>query len=507
MVVPRLPTELLSLIIDQVAGSHHCRTCYQHDLLSLALASRLFNALATPKIYESVCLRSHGAAGSTTSAQYETRLEQLQRTLKSNAGVAALVERLRFAHEEAATGRHWAEIVGCTPNLRLLQGVDSFFAVSDAETHEADEAVIAANAAALASLRAARHLRQAVVHQEVLPASLARLLEAWPALETLVLGDLVPADYADDADISYASLAAAFAARHDRDRFPARLRNLYFHDCDLDYAHASEREGLLAALPPLERLGVEYSLGFSLAGIGAFLSAAPINAATLHTLDFHRQLRSRNPCTAIVALLAQATGLKHLSLELIRYQSDTLDDAPPTLLASASLEVLRWVPTYVYRTDEPFSGDDEFNGLLVDSLTRRSMPALQRLVVGHDISARGARHAVTVPWEVFAIYDALDELVDRGFVSEDPATAQKSAAVLLRRELPPQTFQDQKKPAAAHRVPALKRGFSHDGARRGRCDVAAAAPREDVPGVVVPKEQMWGGDGEGDLLSLWVGGR
>jgi len=220
------------------------------------------------------------------------------------------------------------------------------------------------------TLQGLRSLRKLVMHQEELPIRLSQLLDSWPELNSLVIGDLT----ADGS--SFSDLSALGGGK---------LNELFFYDFDLDYATPEERDDALASLPALEMLGIQYSLGFSLSGVTRFLQQSPAHADRLKTLVFRQQLRRGNSAKAVAEMLEAAQGLRKLDLSLVRYGNDVVEEMPEEGLASQTLEELEWRGIYASH-EAAANGDDEFVHLLVNSL--HQLPKLGKLTVGHEIRGR-----------------------------------------------------------------------------------------------------------------------
>lgn len=208
-------------------------------------------------------------------------------------------------------------------------------------------------------------LRTAVLYQECLPVPLGELLAAWPALDTLVLGDL------SGDDIVYADLAAMGAG----------VRNLHFHDFE---AEGADGDAALAALPAhLESLRIDYSLGMSLRGVAQYLP----RATRLRELAFVNQLRGSNGAADVLACVRAASGLRRMELGLVRYPRDAHDAVPfGAALENATLEELVWRGVYMDAAAAG-SGEDELVELVVASVD--SLPKLRLLRVGATVRGGG----------------------------------------------------------------------------------------------------------------------
>lgn len=367
-----LPIEIATLILDALSSSHECPACAQNDLFALTLVSRSVSAIATQQLYSAITLRPHD------TATYESRISVLKNTLASQPVLASYVRRLRFSHELAETTRaNWPSVVTLTPNLSVLQGVDTFFPEVDSDEEDAGDGTLDGNVGALCALP---RLSQAVIHHEVMPCAVSTLLRSWQSLKTLVIGNIATSYDHDDADCSFSDLSYGLQSC-------TKLRNIYFHDCDLEWSSTEERRaGVWSSLPPLERLGIEYSLGesFSLPAITEWLSSGRRIAETLHTLDFHRQLRSGGGVREFAELLAVAKGLKRVSISLTWTAKDE-PDSMGVVFRSSTLQEMRFVVSYmkVSGRQSGAGGEEEFEEVMMRSLkTPGALPELRMLTVG-----------------------------------------------------------------------------------------------------------------------------
>ncbi|TGZ83345.1 hypothetical protein EX30DRAFT_339537 [Ascodesmis nigricans] len=393
-----LPTELVSAVFSSLVNSHDCPACAQADLHALTLVSRSLRPIATEHLYSSITLRPHD------STTYEPRLTALKDTLSSSPALAAFVHRLRFSHEQTAITRaHWSSVVALAPNLKVLQGVDTFFPEAHGE-EEADTGVpgdgtLDGNVGALMALP---HLTQAVLHHESLPVSPSQLLSSWPSLQTLVIGNIHESYDYDDVDCTLGDLSTGLAACKN-------LRNIYFHDCDLDsYTPEERQQGVWPSLPPLERLGIEYSLApsFSLPSITSWLSSSRRFAETLHTLDFHRQLRSAGGLRELADLLAVAKNLRKLSVSLTWTQRD-MPDTTGIILRSSTLDEMRYIVSYMPPTI-PVGAEEEFETVLSKSI--HALPRLKMVTVGSSGGAEGKWERLREMKEIVVVVEEMEEI-------------------------------------------------------------------------------------------------
>lgn len=366
-----VPLEIVHEVIRHLRLSSTCSSCLQTDLAALCASSRALNAVATPYLYSSINL-----ATLHNQASYTARLHSLLDTLSTAGHLAGHVRSLQLSHLEPATKECWSKLVVCTPNLRVLQGVDSFFP-PDADYADADEAGHDFEAAMqiVAALQKLTAFQKMVLHQEVSPVRLSQLLgngRCWPQLHTLALGCVVA------EGSTFSDLSVLGAQKH--------LEHLFFYDVDLDYATPTEADDALAHLPPLRTLSIQYSLGFSLDGVARFLRQSPAHARRLHALEFRHQLRHANSPVGVAAVLREAVSLRKLNLSLTR-RGCAVEQLPDRDLASASLEELVWTGVYnspeAYRASAPDGRFDDFVALVIASLPQ--LPALRRFVVGVEI--------------------------------------------------------------------------------------------------------------------------
>ena len=366
-----VPLELVHEVIGHLRLSSTCSSCLQTDLAALCASSRALNAVATPYLYSSINL-----ATLHNQASYAARLHSLLDTLSAAGHLAGHVKSLQLSHLEPATKECWTKLIACTPNLRLLQGVDNFFP-PDGDYADADETGDDFEAAmqVVTALQKLAGLEKVVLHQEVSPVRLSQLLgsgSCWPQLHTLALGCVVA------EGSTFSDLSVLGAQKH--------LQHLFFYDLDLDYATPTEADDALARLPPLRTLSIQYSLGFSLDGVARFLRQSPAHAGRLHTLEFLYQLRHTNSRAGVAAVLREAVGLRKLNLSLTRH-GRAAEQQPDCCLASASLEELVWVGVYnspeAYRASVPDGCFDDFVALVIASLPQ--LPALRRFAVGVEI--------------------------------------------------------------------------------------------------------------------------
>ncbi|KAF8244681.1 hypothetical protein K440DRAFT_609120 [Wilcoxina mikolae CBS 423.85] len=393
-----VPPEIVHEILRHLSLSSDCASCLQTDLAALSLSSKVLHAIATPYLYSSINL-----ATLHDSSTYEHRLHSLLHTLSSSQ-LGEHVQHLQLSHSEESTEKLWAKIAARTPNLRILQGVETFFP-TESDDDDEDHATESARA-----LQGLRNLRKLVVHQEELPVRLSQLLGSWPELESLVIGDIT----ADGS--SFSDLSALGGGK---------LRELFFYDFDLDYATPEERDDAIASLPALETLEIEYSLGFSLSGVTRFLQQSSAHANRLKSLAFRQQLRRGNSAKAVAEVLEAAQGLRKLDLSLIRYGNDAVGEMPEEGLASQTLEELEWRGIYASH-EAAASGNDEFVHLLVNSL--HQLPRLARLAVGHEIRGRAGAEG-----EELQMFGALRTECDRegSVLTEDAEEIGKNGKRIL----------------------------------------------------------------------------
>ncbi|KAI5806970.1 hypothetical protein EDC01DRAFT_637660 [Geopyxis carbonaria] len=483
-----IPTEIVHLIINELEKSSDCRTCLQQELSAVARTSRYFCNIATPYLYSNICLRSHSDIDpDERTDKYEKKVGLLKRTLDETPYLATLVKKLRFDHElENATMNLWTSVVSQTPNLEILQGVNKFF--QDAEVQEDDDVRRSENARVLNVLSKLPKLSQAVMHLEALPCNLSTLLGHWPRLETLVLGDVQDAgdneDEDEDIECSYSDLIKALESP---DGFRKSLKNVYLHDCDLDFSSSKERDLLLPSMPALDRLGVNKSQGIYLSGVSSFLLQSPVHSQQLHTLDFHGQPRDKNSLTDIVNLLQHAKGLKNLSLNLVTWPEDGVDEDPEELLASSSLEVLNWTATYKWFPGRVLQEDKQFYELLERSLKAKALPKLKTMTLGHEVFQQ-VGHEVEIPADFTnSVERFFSGLAERGLVSypkEKPSKAPVTAYVLATHEVKVRQC------ISENRVEHLKRGVIKN----------ACGKDDDEDSVIEEDEELWRLD---NLVELW----
>ncbi|KAA8896073.1 hypothetical protein FN846DRAFT_966527 [Sphaerosporella brunnea] len=357
-----IPPELVHQIIRHITVSSDCPSCLQADLSSLTASSRVLKAIATPYLYSSITLSSHHG----DSASYSRRMRALQRTLfTTNYGRHVI--NLQLSPFDETTVSLWASITKSTPNLHTLYGVENFFCQdSDVESSLSDEDGDS-DSAALSALIGLSQLRTAVLHDEILPIPLEYLLSNWKNAHILVLGAIVA------EGSRFSALPAAVSA--------TAVKELYFHDFELEYEEKTERDDALASLPPLEVLGINDTFGFTLSGLSRFLQQSPAHAQRLQKLEFTRQQRRANPLFDMISVLSSATSLKSVDISLKAFSTDPVCSFPEEVLASNSLEELS------YRTIHASSGvsssaESDFERLAINSLSSNTLlPKLRKLTV------------------------------------------------------------------------------------------------------------------------------
>jgi hypothetical protein len=456
-----IPAELIHEIIRHLTVSSDCPSCLQADLSALAASSQVLNAIATPYLYSSITLSAdHGE-----HHRYDRRLRVLLRTLK-NTTFGRHVKNLQFSPWEEETGELWASITALTPNLETLYGVEHFFPSALIDALEPDECT-ELGAAAVTALTGLSYLRKAVLHDEVLTVPLERLLENWKKVEVLVLGAVI-------ADGSrFPTLAAAISPS---------VRELYFHDFDVDYHDQRERDDALALLPPLEVLGISDTLGFTLSGVARLLRQSPLHAQRLHKLEFIRQLRRSSPLSSLAEVLAEGTSLKTVDIALKCYSSDPAEPFPTQLLASTSLEELSYRVMHSPQsavTDAAAAREAAFEVWLLDSLKAGALPKLNKLTVGNEPRASVSSDELPPLWTRLKTECERQQ----GVMTMDPEQLGKDGKrvlLVVEEEMPAAV--------AANRVVEMKRGAERGAAL---CEPALAAAAEKEKWCGYESDDFW----------------
>jgi hypothetical protein len=348
-----IPPELVYNILDNLVRSSECSSCLQTDLAALCASSKLLRKFATPYLYRAINLTTLHDKDT-----YAYRQNALIRTLSTTSHGIHTHNLLL----PPTVPNKWLQIATHTPNLRSIQGVDTFFP----EDHDEDEINTATN------LLATLPLKILILHSEELPVRLHTLLT--PTIETLVLGEL----FAEES--SFNDLRALAGNN---------LKEVIFHDFDVDYDTARERDDVLASLPAMESLVIDYTLGFSLSGVIRYLQQSKVHATKLKNFEFKQQLRSGNSLKDIATMISCAKGLQTLRMSLIKYPNDPVSEGPEDgFIASDTLEEIEWTAI----NSAPDGSEDQFLRLVLDSLPH--LPNLKRVAMFDETRGGSGAEAV-----------------------------------------------------------------------------------------------------------------
>lgn len=418
----KLPTEVLSLILDHLKSLHlekqsnACATCWMRNCCAVSMCNKKMLQVARAALYEHIQL-----VGADSLAQkkkykiiYSTRLVLLRRSLRGDHELAELVRSIKvpaLADDASIETKDYhdlvASVIMACPNLERLDGfyptydhghsrlfhalgsrttLKEMTWVIDAPLTDQEPAEVTSRRSQSRSRRSQSRGRQSKSRSSSVAPQAGRHTNArgylvpelankfvlqhmhWKKLTNLTIHCLPGANLSTPNDLISVVLT-----------YLPSLKTLCLSHVP---ARSFDDDTLLAISRPLTKLSLAHCPGVTTSGLATFASG--IAASTLETLTLvHQDLDSLAVVVRILSKLSKLTQLSLVQALAPRLQDDTLVWLMP-YLASPSLKALHWDILESGSHDLGSSRGTEADDILARSIMAHGFPSLAKLRVPQD---------------------------------------------------------------------------------------------------------------------------